>query len=145
MDPSFWSGLCVFRAHHNAPFYAEGSWIDRIDKTWLFNPGCQIGQRPTSIVFDLETMTAEWFSLEGECLKRLLIESGEVSAPVPPLSVHEHFQNLVHHTKMVVAFELLPDIDQIFVQRIEAPREKFGDVHGDDGMVLQELPAVFTT
>ena len=80
---------------HGAPFecwsedaeaflrnYPEGSWIDRIDKTWVFNPGRQIGQRPTSIVFDLETMTAEWFSLEGECLKRLLVESGEVSAPV---------------------------------------------------------------
>jgi Icc-related predicted phosphoesterase len=67
---------------HNAPFYPDGSWIDRIDKTWVFNPGRQIGQRPTSIVFDLETMTAEWSSLEGERLKRLVIESGEVSAPV---------------------------------------------------------------
>ena len=57
--------------------------------------------------------------------------------------MHEHFQNLVHHTKMVVALELLPNIDQIFVQRIEAPREKFGDVNGNDGMVLQKLPAVF--
>jgi predicted phosphodiesterase len=67
---------------HNAPFYSEGSWIDRIDKTWVFNPGRQIGQRPTSIVFDLETMRVEWFSLEGECLKCRLVESGEVSAPV---------------------------------------------------------------
>ena len=57
--------------------------------------------------------------------------------------MHEHFQNLIHHTKMVVTLELLPDIDQIFVQRIEAPREKFGDVHGNDGMALQKLPPVF--
>jgi Icc-related predicted phosphoesterase len=67
---------------HNAPFYSEGSWIDRIENTWVFNPGRQIGQRPTSIVFDLEAMTAEWFSLEGACLKRLVIETGETSAPV---------------------------------------------------------------
>jgi Icc-related predicted phosphoesterase len=65
---------------HNAPFYPDGSWIDRIGKTWVFNPGRQIGSQPTSIVFDLEAMTAEWFSLEGESLKRLEIESAEFSA-----------------------------------------------------------------
>ncbi len=64
---------------HNAPFYPDGSWIDRIGKTWVFNPGRQIGPRPTSIVFDLDAMTAEWISLEGECLKQLAIETGEVS------------------------------------------------------------------
>jgi Icc-related predicted phosphoesterase len=65
---------------HNAPFYPDGSWIDRIGKAWVFNPGRQIGSQPTSIVFDLEAMTAEWFSLEGESLKRLEIESAELSA-----------------------------------------------------------------
>ena len=67
---------------HNAPFYPDGSWIDRIGKTWVFNPGRQIGPRPTSIVFDLGAMTAEWFSLESESLKRLAIDSGEISARV---------------------------------------------------------------
>jgi 3',5'-cyclic AMP phosphodiesterase CpdA len=67
---------------HNAPFFPEGSWIDRIGKTWVFNSGRQIGQCPTSIVFDLDAMTAEWFSLEGECLKRLVMDPGEVSAEV---------------------------------------------------------------
>lgn len=64
---------------HNAPFYPDGSWIDRIGKTWIFNPGRQIGPRPTSIVLDLEAMTAEWVSLEGECLKRLGIDGEEIS------------------------------------------------------------------
>ncbi|HEY5813491.1 MAG TPA: metallophosphoesterase [Terrimicrobiaceae bacterium] len=64
---------------HNAPFYPEGSWIDRIGKTWVFNPGRQIGGRPTSIVLDLDAMTAEWLSLEGESLKRLAIDTGELS------------------------------------------------------------------
>jgi 3',5'-cyclic AMP phosphodiesterase CpdA len=67
---------------HNAPFYPDGSWIDRIGKTWVFNPGRQIGPRPTSIVFDLDAMTAEWVSLEGECLKRLVIDTGEVTEQV---------------------------------------------------------------
>jgi hypothetical protein len=50
--------------------------------------------------------------------------------------MHEHFEDFVDHTQMVVPLELLPDIDQIIVQRIQAPSEKFGDVHGDRGMVL---------
>lgn len=64
---------------HNAPFYPDGSWIDRIGKTWVFNPGRQIGPRPTSIVVDLDAMTAEWVSLEGECLKRLAIDPVEIN------------------------------------------------------------------
>lgn len=29
--------------------------------------------------------------------------------------MHEHFKHLIDHIEMVVALELLPDIDQIFV------------------------------
>ena len=29
---------------HNAPFYPEGSWIDRIGDTWVFNPGREPGR-----------------------------------------------------------------------------------------------------
>jgi Icc-related predicted phosphoesterase len=75
---SFGPDLVLSGHIHNAPFYDEGSWIDRIGKTWVFNPGRQIGPRPTSIVFDLDAMTAEWFSLEGESLKRLALESGGI-------------------------------------------------------------------
>ena len=63
---------------HNAPFYPDGSWIDRIGKTWIFNPGRQIGPCPTSIVFDLDAMTAEWQSIEGQSLRRLALE-GEIT------------------------------------------------------------------
>jgi len=62
----------VFSGHvHNAPFYPEGSWIDRVGRTWVFNPGRQIGPQPTSIVLDLDAMTAEWHSIEG-CSTRSL-------------------------------------------------------------------------
>jgi hypothetical protein len=72
----------VFCGHvHNAPFYPEGSWIDRIGKTWVFNPGRQIGPRPTSIVFDLDAMTAEWCSLEEQSLRQLAIQAVEIRAP----------------------------------------------------------------
>lgn len=56
---------------HNAPFYAEGSWIDRIGETWVFNPGRQIGPVPTHIEFDLEALEARWRSLEGEVVRSL--------------------------------------------------------------------------
>lgn len=56
---------------HNAPFHAQGSWIDRLGKTWVFNPGRQIGPYPTCLVFDLENMTASWCSTEGEEVRRL--------------------------------------------------------------------------
>lgn len=71
----------VFSGHiHNAPFLDRGSWLDRVGKTWVFNPGRQIGAAPTSISLDLETMVAEWTSFEGP-VQRTLSEA----AP-PPLS-----------------------------------------------------------
>jgi len=51
---------------HNAPFVADGSWIDRIGQTWVFNPGRQIGPFPSFLVFDLDQMTMEWISLEEQ-------------------------------------------------------------------------------
>ncbi len=56
---------------HNSPYYAEGSWIDRIGKTWVFNPGKQIGPTPAYITIDLDTLAAEWISLEGESTRQL--------------------------------------------------------------------------
>jgi Icc-related predicted phosphoesterase len=56
---------------HNSPFYGDGAWIDRIGKTWVFNPGRQIGSEPTSIVIDLDAMTAEWRSAEGSLFRDL--------------------------------------------------------------------------
>jgi len=56
---------------HNAPFYPDGSWIDRLGRTWVFNPGRQIGPSPAYVAFDLARMSAEWVSLEGQVLRQL--------------------------------------------------------------------------
>jgi Icc-related predicted phosphoesterase len=56
---------------HNSPFYSEGSWVDRVGQTWVFNPGRQIGPEPASISLDLATMTAEWNSIEGRSVRNL--------------------------------------------------------------------------
>ena len=64
---------------HNAPFYAAGSWVDRIGRTWVFNPGKQLGAQPTCVAFDLEKMTAEWVSIEGRAIRAL--DEPPVNAP----------------------------------------------------------------
>src|SRR6202008_1338256 len=37
---------------HEAPFARNGSWVDQIGDTWLFNAGRQIGAVPTTISID---------------------------------------------------------------------------------------------
>lgn len=50
---------------HGSPFRAGGSWIDRVGRTWVFNPGRQLGALPTFIAIDLARDTASWTSLAG--------------------------------------------------------------------------------
>jgi Icc-related predicted phosphoesterase len=67
----------VFSGHiHNAPFYAGGSWVDQLGKTWVFNPGKQIGPSPTHIIVDFDRMTAEWISIEGQSVRQLTMVNG---------------------------------------------------------------------
>lgn len=61
---------------HNSPYYAEGSWIDRIGTTWVFNPGRQIGPCPAHICLDLVATTAEWISIEGQSIRQLTFADG---------------------------------------------------------------------
>ncbi len=61
---------------HNSPFYEQGGWVDRIDRTWVFNPGRQLGAQPTTIIVDFEAMTAEWSSTEGHSVQDIRIEEG---------------------------------------------------------------------
>ena len=59
---------------HRAPFLEpNGSWNDRIGKTWVFNPGRQVGSFPTYIRLDLDAMTAEWISMEGKSIHHLAL------------------------------------------------------------------------
>ena len=61
---------------HNSPFYAAGAWVDQIGKTWVFNPGKQVGPCPTQIAIDLNSMAAEWISLEGRSVRDLAVANG---------------------------------------------------------------------
>ncbi len=50
---------------HNAPFYPQGAWVQRIGGTWAFNPGRQIGGSPAVLRLDLAGWEATWDSLAG--------------------------------------------------------------------------------
>jgi Icc-related predicted phosphoesterase len=50
---------------HEAPFKPDGSWVDRVGDTWVFNAGHQIGPVPAHIVLDFDLHSAHWSSLLG--------------------------------------------------------------------------------
>jgi len=39
---------------HQSPFIPDGSWFDRLGRTWVFNTGLQPGRPPTYIVLDVD-------------------------------------------------------------------------------------------
>ena len=43
----------------------DGSWVDRIGPTWVFNAGQQFGAPPTHIIIDTQAGEALWFSSAG--------------------------------------------------------------------------------
>jgi Icc-related predicted phosphoesterase len=47
---------------HQSPFIPDGSWFDRMGKTWVFNAGLQPGRPPTYIVLDLAEQKAFWLA-----------------------------------------------------------------------------------
>lgn len=51
---------------HQSPFITDGSWYDKLDRTWVFNVGQQAGRPPTHIMLDMDTERAYWFSAYGE-------------------------------------------------------------------------------
>jgi Icc-related predicted phosphoesterase len=62
---------------HGPPFKPTGSWIDRVGRTWVFNPGNQRGPVPTRIEIDLADSTAAWLSQIG-------IEQADLTADSAP-------------------------------------------------------------
>lgn len=57
---------------HQPPFKPDGAWADRIDATWVFNPGQQRGPLPPWIELDLDAGTATGTSLLGR--EQLLLD-----------------------------------------------------------------------
>ncbi len=77
----------VFCGHaHNAPFLSRGSWIDKINQSWVLNAGHQIGDIPAHIIIDLKAEAAMWSSLAGAQLADLTVERAAAVTPLtkPP-------------------------------------------------------------
>ena len=67
---------------HQSPFVKDGSWVDRIGPTWVFNAGQQFGAPPTHIIIDTKVGEALWFSSAGNQYIRF---SEPLERPVPRL------------------------------------------------------------
>lgn len=50
---------------HEAPYVAQGSWVDYIGTTWVFNTGHYLGSPPAHIIMDTEAGEAVWLSAAG--------------------------------------------------------------------------------
>jgi Icc-related predicted phosphoesterase len=66
----------VFSGHvHQSPFVRNGSWVDKIDKTWVFNAGHQFGAPPAHVAIETQLGEAVWLSAAG-------IQSVKLSQPL---------------------------------------------------------------
>jgi len=56
----------VFCGHiHNAPYYPDGGWEDRMGRTRIFNAGKQGGNSPATMIYQIEEQTVTWCGMEG--------------------------------------------------------------------------------
>ncbi len=61
-----WRPTAVFSGHiHNAPYYPDGSWIDKVDDTVVINGGQQVGEKPATVEVHLEAGVVVWCGMEG--------------------------------------------------------------------------------
>jgi Icc-related predicted phosphoesterase len=56
---------------HEAPFVDQGSWVDKIGSTWIFNSGREKGPYPPHVVFNIPEKTAVWCSQKDRQLVAL--------------------------------------------------------------------------
>lgn len=67
---------------HQSPFVQDGSWVDRIGSTWVFNAGHHAGAPPAHVIIDTTVRQAAWFSAAG---KQNIHLDRPLVRPVPPL------------------------------------------------------------
>lgn len=84
-DLAHWIGLhgpdIVVAGHiHQSPFVKDGSWADRIGKTWVFNAGRQFGVPPAYIALETKLGEAVWISAMGTQAVRL---DAALPRPIP--------------------------------------------------------------
>lgn len=74
----------VFSGHvHQSPYIKDGSWVDRIGKTWVFNGGHQPGRVPSHVLIDTDLQKAFWKSAYGASTVSLDMAFDH---PAPPMT-----------------------------------------------------------
>ncbi|WP_421724149.1 metallophosphoesterase family protein [Bauldia sp.] len=68
---------------HQSPFVPDGSWVDWIGDTWIFNAGHQYGAPPSCIILDTDQNAAVWLSAAGA--QEVSLDQPLVR-PIPPLT-----------------------------------------------------------
>jgi Icc-related predicted phosphoesterase len=61
----FQPGIVLSGHVHQSPFVQNGSWYDRIGRTWVFNAGRQFGRPPAYLIVDLGAEMVFWISAGG--------------------------------------------------------------------------------
>jgi len=56
---------------HQSPFVNNGSWVDRVGTTWVFNMGHEFGALPSYVALDTTANEAVWISSMGMQIVRL--------------------------------------------------------------------------
>lgn len=75
-----YSPTAVLSGHvHNAPYYPDGSWFDRVGNTVVLNGGRQTGEKPATVEIELQDGRLTWCGMEG-CEEKLLSEAATSAA-----------------------------------------------------------------
>ena len=142
---------------HQSPFVKDGSWVDRIGETWVFNAGQQFGAPPTHVIIDTDERRgalvllgrqsdrAPWRSARaaGAAARgppRLAHSRGsaELSGPwreVLVLLVDQRLEHLSDHAEMVaVPLELALQVNEIGGRGVEALGEQPAQEERDLGI-----------
>jgi hypothetical protein len=59
----------------------QPAWIDRIGRTWVFNPGRDLGPIPAHLSLDLDAMSAEWISAAEKSTRQLELPGRRFARP----------------------------------------------------------------
>ena len=131
---------------HQSPFVKDGSWVDRIGETWVFNAGQQFGVPPTHIIIDTDAAKRCGSPRPAIRSSALAIRSsGRCSGSKPSptgsqpriglalralrellvLLVDQRLEHLSDHAEMVaLPLELALQVDQIGGRGVEALGEQ---------------------
>ena len=150
---------------HQSPFVKDGSWVDRIGPTWVFNSGQQFGAPPAHIIIDTEvwqrrcgfplraiSMSASTSRSSGQWRNLRRFRSGSkprigltlrAKREVLVLLVDQGLQHFADHAEMVaLSLELPLQVDEIGRRGVETLGEQPAQEKRNFGIGLEKAFSV---